>query len=81
MADIAPINRLNEEFYDTPMSAHQIMTTQHWKETAMATQCRIIANGETYKLHAVYISGGLQEVTARPPYWENGKPQSAKTKK
>lgn len=69
------VNHLKSSFYTTPKLARQIMTFQEWQETAKATECRIIACGETYELKTRNIGGGIYEIRAELPYWKHGKPQ------
>jgi len=71
-------NHLNDNFYTTPKLARQIMTYKQWQETAAATQCRIIANGETYELTAKHMGGGMYEIKANLTYWKDGKPKKVK---
>jgi len=75
------INHLKDSFYTTPKITRQIMTYTDWQETAMATQCRILALRETWVLKAKSMGGGMYEVTASPSYWPDGKPQRAKSGK
>jgi len=78
MSEREAINHLKDSFYTTPKITRQVMTYKDWQETAMATQCRIIALGETWELSAKHLGGGMYEVTASPPYWKDGKPKRAK---
>ncbi len=74
MADVQSVNHLTDSFYTTPQFARQIMTYKEWQETAKATQCRILACGETYEITVKHKGGGMYEVTAGLTYWKNGKP-------
>lgn len=78
MADIQPHNHLKDSFYTTPKFARQMMTLRQWKETCLDTEGIILAQGETYELHATSRGGGMYEVRVRPNYWRNGKPTKAK---
>jgi len=79
MADVEPHNHLNNSFYTTPKLARQVMSYKQWQETAKATQCKIIANGETYELKARHMGGGMYEVSADLMYWRHGKPIKVKS--
>ena len=74
MSDIQPHNHLKDQFYTTPKLARQMMTYKQWRETALATDGRILANGETYELYSESRGGGMYEVKVRLMYWKDGKP-------
>ena len=74
MSDIQPHNHLKDQFYITPKLARQMMSGKQWRETALATDGRILATGETYELYAESRGGGMYEIKARLTYWKNGKP-------
>lgn len=74
MLNTQPINHLDNSYFTTPKLARQVMTYKEWQETAKATQCRILACGETYELTARHMGGGMYEVRASLMYWKNGKP-------
>ncbi len=78
MSEDNPANHLSDNFYTTPQLARQIMTRKEWQETAKATQCRILACGESYELTTRHMGGGMYEVRAGLTYWKNGKPAKAK---
>lgn len=67
MTDVQPVSHLSETFFKNPKLARQMMTFKQWRETALATNGYIIANGETYSLHAKSRGGGMYEVKAELP--------------
>lgn len=75
MSERKSVNHLNPNFYTTPGTARQVMTFQEWQETAKAIQRKILACGETYELKLKNLGGGMYEIRAELPYWQNGKPQ------
>ena len=77
MSENEPISHLKDSFFTTPQLARQIMTYKEWQESAKATQCKILACGETYELYARHMGGGMYEVKARLTYWKDGKHKRA----
>ena len=78
---VGPISHLTNNFYTTTKLARQVMTYREWQETAKATQCRILALGESWELKARHLGGGMYEITAIPSYWQKGKPTRSKVPK
>lgn len=80
MAEITPHNHLKDSFYTTPQFARQVMTLKQWRETALATEGRILSCGETWELKWRSLGGGMGEVTVGLTYWKNGKPARKKVR-
>ena len=76
-----PVSHLSDSFFITPRYARQIMTHREWQETAKATQCRILAAGETYELTVKHMGGGMYEVRTGMLYWRDGKPKRGEAEK